>query len=125
MAYVDTDTASTAASGVDTAGADRAASTRADPNIDPATSYVDADTSAGSAANARAAATGGASSASEPTADADRRVVPAMADAHAETAAATLPAAGSDGKGFAVVDGVLVVGKEKPCVGEREEEEAR
>jgi hypothetical protein len=123
---VDTDTATPAASGMDTAGADRAASTRADPNVDPAVPHVDADTSAGSAAHTRAAAAGGASSATEPAADADRRVVASMADAHAETAPAALPAAGSDGKGFAFVDGVLVGGKEKPCMcDEREEGEAR
>ncbi|KAF8722247.1 hypothetical protein HU200_022555 [Digitaria exilis] len=122
-ANVNANAASTSASGMDAsaaAGANRAASATADPDIDAAASHVDADAGARSAAGARAAAAGSASSATEPTTDAHA----AMADAHAETTAASLPAAaGSDGEGLAVVDGgVLVIG-EKPCMGEREEEE--
>jgi hypothetical protein len=68
---VDTNAASTTGSGMHTAGADRAASTPADPDIDPAMSNVDANTGTGAASRARAAATGSAGSASEPATDAD------------------------------------------------------
>jgi len=68
---VNTNTASTTGAGMHTAGANRAASTAADSDIDPAMSNVDANTSTRSGPRAHAAATGSAGSASEPATDAD------------------------------------------------------
>jgi hypothetical protein len=68
---VHANTAAAAGSCMHTAGANRAASTPAKPDINPAASNIDANTSTRSAPHARTAATSSAGSASEPATDAD------------------------------------------------------